>query len=297
MPPDKAAAIKILLYQLTAGWCKVGNSTPMNVKLSKTPPFTNPPNVTCNFMKVQIISDLHQEFGITELNFTNADLVILAGDTNLGIKGIEWIKTKIKDIPVIYILGNHEYYKGSYPKTLNSIKETSKDSNIIVLENEIYEANGIRFHGTTLWTDFSLFGNPVKYGSLCQSKMNDYKMIRRDPSYSKMRTIDTFKIHEHSKKWLDKSLEESKAFKNVVITHHAPSIKSIPDKFKEDYLSAAYASNLESFVLRHEPEYWIHGHIHKPIKYEIGNTKIICNPHGYLDDEYNGNDKELIIEI
>jgi hypothetical protein len=46
MPPDKAAAIKILLYQLTAGWCKVGYSTPMNVKLSKTPPFTNPPNVT-----------------------------------------------------------------------------------------------------------------------------------------------------------------------------------------------------------------------------------------------------------
>jgi hypothetical protein len=48
MPPDKAAAIKILLYQLTAGWCKVGYSTPMNVKLSETPPFTNPPNVGGN---------------------------------------------------------------------------------------------------------------------------------------------------------------------------------------------------------------------------------------------------------
>jgi hypothetical protein len=46
MPPDKAAAIKMLLYLLTAGWCKVGYSTPMNVNLSKTPPFTNPPNVT-----------------------------------------------------------------------------------------------------------------------------------------------------------------------------------------------------------------------------------------------------------
>jgi hypothetical protein len=46
MPPDKAAAIKILLYQLTAGWCKVGYSTPMNVMLSETPPFTNPPNVS-----------------------------------------------------------------------------------------------------------------------------------------------------------------------------------------------------------------------------------------------------------
>jgi hypothetical protein len=45
MPPDKAAPIKMLLYLLTAGWCKVGYSTPMNVNVSKTPPFTNPPNV------------------------------------------------------------------------------------------------------------------------------------------------------------------------------------------------------------------------------------------------------------
>ena len=72
-------------------------------------------------MKIQIISDLHQEFGISELCFDNADLVIFAGDINLGTKGIEWIKSKIKNIPVIYILGNHEYYKGSYPKTLNKI--------------------------------------------------------------------------------------------------------------------------------------------------------------------------------
>jgi hypothetical protein len=56
MPPDKAAAIKILLYQLTAGWCKVGYSTPMNVKLSKTPPFTNPPNVVGKPRKDEIKS-------------------------------------------------------------------------------------------------------------------------------------------------------------------------------------------------------------------------------------------------
>ncbi|WP_228462861.1 metallophosphoesterase [Chryseobacterium caseinilyticum] len=73
-------------------------------------------------MKIQIISDLHQELGFTDLSFDNADVVLLAGDINLGTKGIEWIKTKIPGKPVIYILGNHEYYKGSYPKTLNKIK-------------------------------------------------------------------------------------------------------------------------------------------------------------------------------
>ena len=56
-------------------------------------------------MKIQIISDLHQEFGSTDLSFDNSDVVVLAGDINLGTKGIEWIKTKILDKPVIYILG------------------------------------------------------------------------------------------------------------------------------------------------------------------------------------------------
>eukprot|EP01133_Synstelium_polycarpum_P016546 gene16546-19661_t len=248
-------------------------------------------------MKIQIISDLHQEFGVSDLNFENADLVILAGDTNLGTKGIDWVKKNIPDKPVLYILGNHEYYKGSYPKTLHKIKKASMDSNVFVLENERVELNGIRFHGTTLWTDFSLFGNPVEYGVICQAKMNDYRQIRKDPSYAKLRSIDTYKIHQFSKLWLEESLEESGDYKNVVITHHAPSIRSVPEVYKKDPVSSAYASDLESVIFRHKPLYWIHGHIHTPVRYKIDETEIICNPHGYIDEKYNGYQKELIVEI
>lgn len=248
-------------------------------------------------MKIQIISDLHQEFGISDLSFENADLVILAGDINLGTKGIEWIKKYIPYKPVIYILGNHEYYKGTYPNTLHKIISASNDSNVTVLENNRVEINGIRFHGATLWTDFSLFGNPVEYGMICQSKMKDYKLIRRDPSYSKLRSIDSFKIHQISRAWLEESLEESKEYKNVVITHHAPSIKSVPEFYKNDPVTAAYASDLEALITKYNPPYWIHGHIHTPINYKVGKTEIICNPHGYINEKYNGYDRELIIEI
>ena len=248
-------------------------------------------------MKIQIISDLHQEFGISDLSFENADLVILAGDINLGTKGIEWIKKYIPNKPVIYILGNHEYYKGTYPNTLHKIISASNDSNVTVLENNRVEINGIRFHGATLWTDFSLFGNPVEYGMICQSKMNDYKLIRRDPSYSKLRSIDSFKTHQISRAWLEESLEESKEYKNVVITHHAPSIKSVPEFYKNDPVTAAYASDLEALITKYNPPYWIHGHIHTPINYKVGKTEIICNPHGYINEKYNGYDRELIIEI
>jgi Icc-related predicted phosphoesterase len=248
-------------------------------------------------MKIQIISDLHQEFGYTDLVFDHADVVVLAGDVNLGTKGIEWIKTKIPNKPIIYVLGNHEYYKGSYPKTLHKIKEAARDSNVFVLENSFVDIEGIRFHGMTLWTDFSIFGNPIEYGMICQSVMNDYKKIRRDPSYSKMRTVDVFKIHQLSKLWLKESLEESKGMKNIVVTHHAPSIHSVPEQYKNDPVTAAYASNLEDFIQEYQPLYWIHGHIHTPSEYKIGNTKVICNPHGYIDEKYNGYEKELIIEI
>lgn len=248
-------------------------------------------------MKIQIISDLHQEFGVSELSFLNADMVILAGDINVGVKGVEWIKSEIRNIPVVYVLGNHEYYKGSYPKTLYKIKEAAKNSNIHDLENNTFEIENLCFHGATLWTDFSIFGDPLYYGPLCQSKMNDYRKIRIDPSYAKLRSIDTFMIHQKSMAWLEKSLKENIYKTNIVISHHAPSIHSIQDQFKEDPITAAYASNLEPFINKYQPKYWIHGHLHHPIKYTIGNTQIICNPHGYLDEKYNGFERELIIEL
>lgn len=248
-------------------------------------------------MKIQIISDLHLEFGSSELSFEQADVVVLAGDVNTEIKGIEWIKSKIQDKPVIYVLGNHEYYKGSYPKTLHKIREAAEGSNVFVLEDDFVDIEGIRFHGATLWTDFSIFGNPRYYGSVCQDAMNDYKKIRRDPSYSRMRSIDTFKIHQVSRAWLEKSLQQAEGLKNIVVTHHAPSLQSSPPHFKEDPLTSAYVSNLEDFILEHQPMYWIHGHIHTPCRYRVGETEVICNPHGYIVDPYNGYEKELIVEI
>lgn len=248
-------------------------------------------------MKIQIISDLHQEFGLTELSFDNADVVVIAGDVNLGIKGLHWIQSSIKDKPVIYVLGNHEYYKNSYPKILNKLKTLAENTNVHVLEDSFIDIDDIRFHGCTLWTDFSIFGDPMEYGIICQSVMNDYKMIKRDPSYSKMRTIDTYKIHQVSRKWLEGSLQDSKMLKNIVVTHHAPSLQSVPTEYKNDSVTAAYASNMEDFIFKHQPNFWIHGHIHTPGRYHIGQTEIICNPHGYIDEPYNGYEKELIIEV
>ncbi|MGE8293439.1 MAG: metallophosphoesterase [Sphingobacterium sp.] len=248
-------------------------------------------------MKIHIVSDLHREFGYNDINLRVADVLVLAGDTDLGVKAIDWLQSLSLNIPIIYILGNHEYYKGAYPKTLHKIKDAASNSNIHVLENESLNIDGVCFHGCTLWTDFSLNGNPAVYGSLCQSRMNDYKKIRLGDNYGKLRSIDTFRIHQSSRQWLEGSLSASEAKHNIVVTHHAPSKRSLPMKYLDDPVSAAYASDMEDFIVKHQPSYWIHGHIHTPIHYKIGNTEIICNPHGYIDEAYNGFNNSFIIDV
>jgi Icc-related predicted phosphoesterase len=248
-------------------------------------------------MRAQILSDLHIEFGKFDFDFSNIDLLVLAGDVHTGDKGFSWIADKVKTIPVLYVLGNHEYYRNSYPKLLFKLRDKSKGTNIHVLEKETIIIDGVSFHGLTLWTDFELFGNPEIAGYECQKRMNDYQMIRIDPSYSRLRSIDTHIMHYESLRWLEKSLENSKTKTNMVISHHAPSMKSISDEFRADILSSAFASNLEDFILKYQPDVWIHGHVHHSFDYWIGKTRVICNPKGYPDEAYNGYNPKLTIEI
>ena len=248
-------------------------------------------------MKIQILSDLHQEFEQKDFIYNKADLIIIAGDLDVRTRGIEWLLNTITSIPIIYILGNHEYYGGSYPATLLKIKQKALGTNVHVLENETIDIDGIRFHGATMWTDFSLLGNPKYYGIICQERVNDYKKIRRDPTYSKLRTIDTFSFHNQSRKWLEQSLSMSDKTCNIVITHHAPSAQSLSDNQRCEPVAAAYASNLESIMEMHSPHLWIHGHIHKQSHYYIGQTEVRCNPRGYPKTTPSDFIEELYIEL
>jgi len=248
-------------------------------------------------MRVHILSDIHLELGEREFDFSKPDLLILAGDIHMGLKGLAWILERVKDIPVIYVLGNHEYYKNSYPKLVHKIKQSAKGTNVHILENESIILDGITFHGATLWTDFELLGDPRVAGFECQQKMNDYHLIKRDPSYSKLRSVDMHVMHKESLQWLEKSLSESISKTNVVVTHHAPSIQSIPEKFRNDLVSAGYASNIESFIQKTKPDLWIHGHIHEACDYYIGQTRVISNPKGYPGENADGYRDNLIVEI
>jgi predicted phosphodiesterase len=62
-------------------------------------------------MKLHILNDLHIEFEDFEPPTTDADVVILAGDIGVGMGGLRWAETRFPDRPVIYVPGNHEFYR------------------------------------------------------------------------------------------------------------------------------------------------------------------------------------------
>ena len=111
-------------------------------------------------MRLNILSDLHLSQGALELPDNDADLVILAGDVARPRQAASWAARLAK--PVLYVPGNHEFYDGSIGDTVDELKRFCAGTNIRVLDNEEINVEGVRFLGTTLWTDFMLFGEGAK---------------------------------------------------------------------------------------------------------------------------------------
>ena len=238
-------------------------------------------------MKIYILSDLHIEFEGFNPPELKVDVVVLAGDIHVKEKGLIWAQEKFPDSSVIYVLGNHEYYKKSYPKHLHKLKGMAEGTNVTILENDVIEIGDTVFLGCTLWTDFRLFGDPRSPGIEASNTMNDYKKIRFGPSFRRLKPLDSVRIHNESIHWLKQEVERHRDRKLVIVTHHAPSRRSLPEEYSDDILSAAYASDLDNFVASSGAVLWIHGHIHTQKDYKIGETRVICNPRGYIPVEPN----------
>ena len=248
-------------------------------------------------MKIQLLSDLHIEFDEFVLEANDADVVVLAGDIHTRDQGLLWALQHIPNKPVLYILGNHEFYGKAYPKLISSLKKIARGTNIQILEQDTVTIAGINFIGCTLWTDFELFGDPRLAGYECQQIMNDFRKIILSPKYSKLRSLDVASIHRQSLNWIKTELKRHQGTTNVVITHHAPSPASLPDANQADISNAAYVSRLDPVVEKFAPNYWLHGHLHNSSNYKIGSCNVVCNPRGYPGERNPQFVESLIIDI
>jgi len=232
-------------------------------------------------MNVRLFSDLHVEFGEISLSAGDADVAVFAGDVDIGMRGIDWIIRQHFPCPVIYVLGNHEYYRHTYPGLIEAIRGRAARANIHVLENASVTLGGVAFHGATLWTDFAIMGDARLSAFACERVVNDFSLIQNDKTGKPFRAVDAARIHRASLAWLAKSLQASLAAVNVVVTHHAPSVRSVASRYRENIVTTSFASDLEAFILEHAPDYWLHGHLHASSDYVIGRCHVRCNPRGY----------------
>ena len=272
-------------------------------------------------MKIGILSDLHMDFGrIKPLESVGEDVLVLAGDIDVGLKHRVWVEQVARldeSRQVVMVAGNHEFYGGWREKTSGSRGSVRKGQdmqsvlarwrrvaeqtqNFHFLESETVVIDGVRFLGTTLWTDFRLCGDSAEVKSLARVGMNDFRAIafndglRLNPELAE-------RLHHEAREWLERQLHVPFDGPTVVVTHHAPSKRSTekyvaPTGEESDPLSPCYASNLDD--LARLADLWVHGHVHYSYDYTIGDCRVVCNPRGYAQSESNPEfDPALVLEI
>jgi hypothetical protein len=183
-------------------------------------------------------------------------------------------------------MGNHEHYHGKFDKSADIIRDTLgylNIHNVHLLDRDTKLIDDVHFIGGTMWTDCNK-GDAMTLYHLEQC-MNDFRVIRiASENFKKflpMRTVMEFtKTRDYFKSVIENLPEDAKV---VVCSHHAPSHMSIHEIYKRDTLmNGGYSTDMSEFILdRPRIKVWTHGHMHNNFDYLVGDTRVICNPHGY----------------
>jgi predicted phosphodiesterase len=253
-------------------------------------------------MKLQILSDLHLDFAELELTQTDADLVVLAGDIARPSRACAWAKGLGK--PVVYVAGNHEFYGNALEATIDQLRADLAGTNVYFLEADEQIIGGVRFLGTTLWTDFLLFGDGERRAmAVAQAKvmMRDFSRIRfGSPNERLFEPQDAAALFDRSASWLRTRLAQPFDGATVVVTHHSPSPKSIHPRFAESLINACFVSDANALLSAERVQLWIHGHTHDSFDYVVNGTRVLCNPRGYSKHGANENqafDPALVVVV
>jgi len=239
-------------------------------------------------VKLLIASDLHFEFCpdggrrlIDRLTRTKADVLVMAGDlATLHLR--DALNDLCKEFEhVVYTPGNHEYYGSGWEGVKTCLRLASDaNANLHVLMNGAVTIKAVRFVGTTLW-----FSYPAP--SQVDYMLTDFQVITGIRTWLNS-------VNRQAVEFLAKNVRN----KSVVVTHHAPSRRSIAERFKGDVMNRFFYCPLDGVVETKKPRLWVHGHTHSSFDYEMAATRVLCNPYGYCNVEENrAFDPGLVVEV
>ncbi len=225
-------------------------------------------------MKFGIFSDLHMEFQPWFFE-PEADVFYLnAGDTHPQALTRDYF-TKLMGPNYFHIKGNHDYYGGTFANADMDFPDP------VFLEKP--DGGTITIAGATLWTHI----DPVRWWDF-REYMMDYRSIK-GMNYD--RYMNAHKTHHDY-------LFNSGA--DIWVIHHLPSFESVHEKYRNSNGNDFFATELSHKLLEMQrpPKLIVHGHTHERMDYMIGNTRVICNPRGYPNEQpWYQNYEPLIVEI
>jgi hypothetical protein len=155
------------------------------------------------------------------------------------------------------------------------------DLGVNLLQDAGVIVDGVRFLGSTLWTDYALFGNPVSGMLHARRWLNDHRVIYPTEIADPLAPEKALRWHMQSRFWLTEALRSPFDGPTVVVTHHLPHPLSVHARFATDPLTPAFCSDLSDLVENSGTALWVHGHTHTSCDYVAGNTRVVCNPKGY----------------
>lgn len=249
-------------------------------------------------MRLWIVSDLHcDHFPWLPARVPDHDIMVIAGDIGDGAIDALGELTRLRrrsQKPIIFVPGNHDLFDD----TLDGFADMSLEAVHMLHAGQPVIIDGVRFVGATLWTDFDLFDSEFASQAWAARHMPEYQRVWKPDGIDTIWPIDTAAAHAAHRLAIVAELSRPHAGPTVVITHHAPSGRSIGSGINES--SAAFASDMEAEILRWQPELWVHGHIHSHSDYLIGSTRIFANPRGYqggLEGEDSGFIEDLVVDV
>lgn len=221
-------------------------------------------------------------------------VLIVAGDLatarrcNRIVTFFELVVPRFKH--VIYVLGNHEHYGMDISKTHQTIMDalSSEHSKVDMSKLTVIgdkptkiKIRDVTFIGATLWTDYNK--GSLLTATIVERYIRDHKSIENGAGLFSV--ANAANIHADTLKVFDTMLTELVGEKVVVVTHHLPSYSACDEQYRKDEpaitLNAAFASDLDDFILKHQPVMWFFGHTHTAYTGKIGRTVLACNPLGY----------------
>ncbi len=241
-------------------------------------------------MKLRILSDPHFAFHrdggkefVQRLVVDPDEILLLPGDLATCWQLDDALTRLCKRFRhVVYLPGNHGYYHARPAETQAELLRISKKlPNLHWLDCGTATIDGQRFVGGTLWFNEDAGQLPSRHF------LNDFNAIEDFEPW-------VYREHARARALLRKRLHAD----DVVLTHHLPSQRSVARQYANSPLNPFFVSDVEDLIADRQPRLWVHGHTHSPCDYHIGDTRIVCNPFGYMGNEdVSGFNDNFLVEL